>query len=199
MSQPVSVRYLPGGTGTEARTLIMSLSDNSAIKIWDAESGELVDCPFHGDSVIAARFSNGYIRLVASRIFNPLCIRNVKYDPTTITTTGNQEGDGYFCDSSDRPKSEGFVREGNRNDRSVARSYNEISWTLRGDGWIKSSYDEILMWVPYDLRRYIVSPVMEVERWAERGTGIKLGDNQPYIIKLHFYPTKKLDFFGRLY
>ena len=194
-----SVRYLPGGTGTGARTLIMSLSDSSAIKIWDAESGELVDCPFHGDSVIAARFSNGYIRLVASRIFNPLCIRNVKYDPTTTITTRNQERDGYFRNSSDQPKSEGFVGEDDHDDRSDTGSYNEIPWKLREDGWTESIYDEVLMWVPDDLRRYIVSPAMEMEMWSERGVGIKLGGSRTYIIKPHFYPTKKLDSFDRFF
>ena len=183
--------------GTGPGTRIISLSSRDGIEVWDVESGEKVAYPLmrYEEEVLAAEFSNGYIRLVTSQIPNPLCIRSIKYDlTTTTTTTRNQEGENLW----DRPRSEQVIgRKDDCDDRSDTGSYNEIPWKLREDGWIESIYDEVLMWVPDDLRRYIVSPAMEMEMWSERGVGIKLGGSRTYIIKPHFYPTKKLDSFDR--
>ncbi|PAV15787.1 WD40 domain containing protein [Pyrrhoderma noxium] len=125
---------------------ILSGFEDETAHIWDASSGRPLSSPFEGNKGITFDL-----------ILIPSSFHSVTFFP---------DGRHFATVSRER-----IIRIW-----TLDESPNNVSWRLRDDNWIVGKNDELLMWIPTELRDQLCPP-----------RNIKML-NVPFYIKLHFNP-----------
>ena len=118
----------------------------------------------HSDCVYSVSFSPDGTRIASGSGDSTVRIWDVHSDPAS-----HREQPNSFSTNPIKTES---------SEASPPVGSSELDWTLGDDGWIKGNDEEILMWVPKQLRQYICPPEKSCFETFEK-TG--------YSLKPHFY------------
>ncbi|KAF8751466.1 WD domain, G-beta repeat [Rhizoctonia solani] len=175
-----SVEFSPDG-----RRLVSGSSDNS-VRVWNAETGkQLVICGEHGGAhsswVLCVRFSlDGLYIVSASRdhsvrvwdsrngnlLLGPLmghthrvgCVQFSPSDSRLVSCSHDRTIRFWDLSGLNKRSENDILDEAG----AIISSFNDGStrnhWSLDDDGWVMDTHGQRLLWVPPDLRTYLVLP-----------------------------------------
>ncbi|CAE6409549.1 unnamed protein product, partial [Rhizoctonia solani] len=151
-----SVGFSPDGG------LVVSGSDDGAVCVWDAQSGQLMlTLDGHTNAVRRVQFSSDGSHVVS-------CLGD-----STIRFWDVSSCQAHVRDDSVKD-------DGERNDHSQVETASKI-WVLREDGWVVDRQDRRLVWVPSDLQPLTLPShndfMISDKRWLRLDfSGVNMGD-----------------------
>ncbi|CAE6468434.1 unnamed protein product, partial [Rhizoctonia solani] len=158
-----SVTYSPDGT------LIASGSSDTTIIIWDASTGKIFLGPLTGHSshVFSVHFSPDSTHLVSGS-YETIRIWDLQTGETAFELLNGHKdwitSVAYSPDSTrilslSRDMSVRIHDARSPEERVFSRSESEVGdWTIGKDGWVVDDQGRLLVWVPGDLRKALLSP-----------------------------------------
>ncbi|KAF8670797.1 hypothetical protein RHS04_08552, partial [Rhizoctonia solani] len=198
-----SVEFSPDGRG-----LVSGSSDNS-VRVWNAETGkQLVICGEHGGAhsswVLCVRFSlDGLYIVSASRdhsvrvwdsrngnlLLGPLmghthrvgCVQFSPSDSRLVSCSHDRTIRFWDLSGLNKRSENDILDEAG----AIISSFNDGStrnhWSLDDDGWVMDTHGQRLLWVPPDLRTYLVLPptsyaIADQGHYQLSTEGWKIGD-----------------------
>ncbi|KAF8604757.1 WD40 repeat-like protein [Ceratobasidium sp. AG-I] len=166
-SSITSVAYSHDGTR------IVSSSYDKTIRIWDARTGQMVGKPLEGhtSSVTSVAYLHDGTRIVSGsedksiRIWDARTGRMV--DGTPDVYSAPTQAMRQIPDPTQPASDTGLAFNPISPNHSSANLHTD--WTLDGDGWTLAGHSKLLMWVPPDVRGFLMSPgtlvVMSTSAW----------------------------------
>ncbi|KAF8594428.1 WD40 repeat-like protein [Ceratobasidium sp. AG-I] len=137
-------------------TRIVSGSRDKTIRIWDGHTGQMVGKPLEGHThwVTSVAYSRDGTRIVSGSEDKSIPI----WDART----------GRIADGTPDPASDTRLAF-NPTSPNHSSANLHTDWTLDGDGWTLAGHSKLLMWVPPDVRGFLMSPgtlvVMSTSAW----------------------------------
>lgn len=151
-------RVYPVSFSPDDKCLALGSSDKS-IRVWDTNTGDLILGPLHGHSksVTFLVFSPDGKRIVAGSDDGTIQIWDTSSGQrVSVPFEGHTRSIISVAYSHDRQyivsgSKDGIIRVWDT-DASKFDPDVDSTWTVADDGWVRGREQDLLLWVPYDLR-----------------------------------------------